>query len=178
MLCPTLNGLKEWQQNSGTGYAWDDVTGAALDAQEVRRAREDEMEFIRNMRVYDKVPRSWAWRAGKRVIGVRWIDINKGDSINPKYRSRMVAKEYKDSIAHEMFAATPPVEALRMIVSWAASWTHQQEEKRAVMACDISRAFFHAEAGPNMYVGLPEDCLLYTSPSPRDGLLSRMPSSA
>ena len=25
---------------------------------------------------------------------------------------------------------------------------------------------------------LPKDCLLYTSPSPRDGLLSRMPSSA
>ena len=24
----------------------------------------------------------------------------------------------------------------------------------------------------------PSDCLLYTSPSPRDGLLSRMPSSA
>ena len=24
----------------------------------------------------------------------------------------------------------------------------------------------------------PRDCLLYTSPSPRDGLLSRMPSSA
>ena len=26
--------------------------------------------------------------------------------------------------------------------------------------------------------GLNKDCLLYTSPSPRDGLLSRMPSSA
>ena len=26
--------------------------------------------------------------------------------------------------------------------------------------------------------GLPHGCLLYTSPSPRDGLLSRMPSSA
>ena len=26
--------------------------------------------------------------------------------------------------------------------------------------------------------GLSNDCLLYTSPSPRDGLLSRMPSSA
>ena len=25
---------------------------------------------------------------------------------------------------------------------------------------------------------LPQPCLLYTSPSPRDGLLSRMPSSA
>ena len=28
------------------------------------------------------------------------------------------------------------------------------------------------------YPGIIETCLLYTSPSPRDGLLSRMPSSA
>ena len=28
------------------------------------------------------------------------------------------------------------------------------------------------------FKGYKEDCLLYTSPSPRDGLLSRMPSSA
>ena len=27
-------------------------------------------------------------------------------------------------------------------------------------------------------IGVIESCLLYTSPSPRDGLLSRMPSSA
>ena len=27
-------------------------------------------------------------------------------------------------------------------------------------------------------IGAEKDCLLYTSPSPRDGLLSRMPSSA
>ena len=40
------------------------------------------------------------------------------------------------------------------------------------------------DAAPNlkvisqMAVGLDNVCLLYTSPSPRDGLLSRMPSSA
>ena len=28
------------------------------------------------------------------------------------------------------------------------------------------------------YLDHSQDCLLYTSPSPRDGLLSRMPSSA
>ena len=28
------------------------------------------------------------------------------------------------------------------------------------------------------YIGHANNCLLYTSPSPRDGLLSRMPSSA
>ena len=31
---------------------------------------------------------------------------------------------------------------------------------------------------PNGTYGLDNICLLYTSPSPRDGLLSRMPSSA
>ena len=29
-----------------------------------------------------------------------------------------------------------------------------------------------------LFVGINPGCLLYTSPSPRDGLLSRMPSSA
>ena len=33
-------------------------------------------------------------------------------------------------------------------------------------------------AFPSGYVDNGEACLLYTSPSPRDGLLSRMPSSA
>ena len=92
VLCPTLKGLKEWHKSGEAESAWDDVTGAHLDVDEVRRAREDEMKFIRDMHVYDKVPRSLAWRAGKKVIGVRWIDINKGDSVNPKYRSMMVAR--------------------------------------------------------------------------------------
>jgi hypothetical protein len=34
------------------------------------------------------------------------------------------------------------------------------------------------EAGNLAVIDLLDNCLLYTSPSPRDGLLSRMPSSA
>ena len=86
------------------------------------------------------MPRSRTRRYGRKVIGVRWIDINKGGSISPKYRSRIVAKKFEDSIAHEMFAATPPAEALRMIICWAASWINPDKEQRAVIACDISRA--------------------------------------
>ena len=41
----------------------------------------------------------------------------------------------------------------------------------------VTRGVLDIAAGP--VVGLVvETCLLYTSPSPRDGLLSRMPSSA
>ena len=39
---------------------------------------------------------------------------------------------------------------------------------------DNKIAYMDLYAGPGRY----KDCLLYTSPSPRDGLLSRMPSSA
>ena len=38
------------------------------------------------------------------------------------------------------------------------------------------RLFGHSEN--DVLVTLYRDCLLYTSPSPRDGILSRMPSSA
>ena len=37
---------------------------------------------------------------------------------------------------------------------------------------------FYANIVPRSYIPFPKNCLLYTSPSPRDGLLSRMPSSA
>ena len=38
--------------------------------------------------------------------------------------------------------------------------------------------FAHAPRESEAHYLSPEACLLYTSPSPRDGLLSRMPSSA
>ena len=38
--------------------------------------------------------------------------------------------------------------------------------------------FFAADAEVLSVTSESDDCLLYTSPSPRDGLLSRMPSSA
>ena len=36
--------------------AWDDVFGAALCPQQVRKAREEEVECVRKMQLYEKVP--------------------------------------------------------------------------------------------------------------------------
>ena len=64
-----------------------------LDPALVRKARAEEIDDFRQMRVYKKVLLEKCMKAtGKRPIGVRWIDINKGDAISPKYRSRFVAK--------------------------------------------------------------------------------------
>ena len=38
--------------------------------------------------------------------------------------------------------------------------------------------FMDSDRGDSLVLNINHHCLLYTSPSPRDGLLSRMPSSA
>ena len=97
--------------------AWDDVTGKELDPNKVAKARAEEVEYISKTNLYTKVPRSKAKQCKAKVITVRWIDINKGDNINENYRSRLVAREIKTNNRPDLFAATPPLEALKVIIS-------------------------------------------------------------
>ena len=56
------------------------------------------MEYFEMMKVWLKKPRSDArGYMGKPPISVRWIDVNKGDDLNPEYRSRLVTRESGDS---------------------------------------------------------------------------------
>ena len=50
---------------------------------------------------------------GVKVIGTRWVDVNKGDERQPNYRSRLVAKEIRTGGPQEYFAVMPPLAALR-----------------------------------------------------------------
>ena len=76
-----------------TMTAYDDVSGEYLKPQEVLRARLKELQYIREKGVYKKISRQEAKKLGLGVVGTRWIDINKGDDMNPNHRSRFVAKE-------------------------------------------------------------------------------------
>ena len=63
---------------------WDDSSGKPLPAEEVHRARYEELEYIRTHKVYEKVTLEQCWeRTGRKPIPVRWVDINKGDAVNP-----------------------------------------------------------------------------------------------
>ena len=79
----------------GVEYAVDDVSGAALDPEAVRKGRQVEMDYFSGMRVYDRVPRSEQLETGGPIIGTKWIDINKGDAEHPNIRCRLVGKEFK-----------------------------------------------------------------------------------
>ena len=55
-----------------------------------------ELEYFNSKGVWAKWPRRLAkQRTGKGPISVRWVDVNKGDDLNPKYRSRLVARQLK-----------------------------------------------------------------------------------
>ena len=51
-----------------------------------------------------------------------------------------------------------------------SKWYREEAEKKGISISD-------PDAREHVY-GMPYSCLLYTSPSPRDATLSRMPSSA
>ena len=58
------------------------------------------------------------------------------------------------------------------------AWGHQYVAFNGSNAESKDAADTSLEISPRANSGEPISCLLYTSPSPRDGLLSRMPSSA
>ena len=136
--------------------AWDDVTGEQLDPELVREARQAEMHYINGRGVWRKVPKELADRNGWKIIKTRWIDINKGDSTTPNYRSRLVAKEFNDGAQEGLFAATPPLEALRLLLSDAATVGKTQKD-RVAMLNDVARAFFEAPMTRQVCVELPPE---------------------
>eukprot|EP00973_Karenia_brevis_P049659 6892946-Karenia_brevis.AAC.1 len=73
------------------------------------------MEYIRRLNVYHRVPRWEPEAKGAKIIQLRWIDTNKSTQENPQVRSRLVAKDSKQGggVRHDLFAATPPLEALK-----------------------------------------------------------------
>ena len=107
----------EHEANDWQRY-WDDLSGQPLDWELTQAARREEIECIHTMGVYRKVPISECLkRTGRRPIGTRWVDVNKGDRDNPKVRSRLVAQELNQGgKLPELFAATPPVEYIRYLV--------------------------------------------------------------
>ena len=72
----------------------------------------------------------------------------------------MVAKEFNNGEVEGLFAATPPLEAMRLLLSEAATMYGQSHrEDKVIMINDVSRAFFEAPAKRDICVELREEAL-------------------
>ena len=88
-----------------------------MNPERVKEAREEELEFVEGKPLYEKVRVQEAWAVtGRAPISTKWVDIDKGG----EYRSRWVARDFNNSRTDEYFAATPPWEFIKWLLSMAA----------------------------------------------------------
>jgi len=141
-------------ENPG-GTFIDDTTGSTLDQKETVKARQLEMRTFKEMDVYSYVLREEA-RGDKngKVVGVRWVDVQKGLLV----RSRLVAQEFAGKDEREdIFAATPPLFATKVVISDAASRGDGGKGDRALLILDVKRAFLYGDIEDTVYIELPPE---------------------
>ena len=145
---------------------WDDMSGKELKADLVEAARAEEIATVKKMHVWVKVDREQCFReTGRPPIKLRWVDVNKGDCSKPNYRSRIVAKEIKTHNRPDLFAATPPIENIKYLISRVAS-SQRGGRPTVLMVQDIKKAYFFLlwsntlEREVSWLVRLSLDCLV------------------
>ena len=135
--------------------AWDDVRGGSLDREEVRKARMEEVDYMKTRGLWKVVPRAQA--EGKKVTSVKWVDTNKGTEDRPLIRCRLVARDFRaaDRDREDLFAATPPWELKKLLMSQAAF--RGDGKKRKMLLIDVKKAHLNPECKDEVYVELPEE---------------------
>ena len=88
----------------------------------------------------------------RTVVGGRWVLCNKGDVANPKVRARYVATEVNHQYDPNLFAATPPLEAIRLLLSKHSQRAPSNKHLKLGFL-DITKAYFNAT--PTRDLGLP-----------------------
>ena len=140
-------------ERQGMPEAWDDMNNVFLDPSAVVAARQIEMDFFKKLRVYKRVPRSNVRETSGKMVSEKWLDTNRGDKSAPNYRSRLVAREFNQGKGDTLYASTPPLEALRVIVSHASTIDPDRpEERRELMVNDVRRAYFYAKPLRNVFI--------------------------
>ena len=101
--------------------AFDDAKGGSLPVPLVREARKVEMQFVKDRDLYEYKPVSECFaKTGHPPVNTKLVDINKGDDNVRAIRFRLVAMEFRKRWKQKWFAATPPIETLRLFVAIAA----------------------------------------------------------
>ena len=91
-----------------------------------------------------------------QVILTKWLDTNKGDETRPNHRARLVGREIAREKTDDLFAATPPLESMKGLISMAASSQGGTEPYR-VMAMDVKRTYFYAPATRSLFIRIPRE---------------------
>ena len=154
---PTLEdpGLLSLPDNAdGDQEFRDRSTGLPLNSEMVKKARELEMQYTEELMVLEDSDRdACVAETGRPPIPTGWVDINKGDSLRPNYRRRLVCQETRGRSTIDVedwaatFAATPPHEAFKFSIEFddvTGPRSQIEGDDDVLMLLDISRAHLHS----------------------------------
>ena len=118
-------------------------------------SRKKEIQYFKGKDVYTKTRRE----PDMKIIATKWLDVNKGDAANVDIRARLVGCEIAYEKRDDLFAATPPLESLRMVISLCASRRNKKSasDNFLIMTNDVSRAYFYAPATRPIYIKIPDE---------------------
>eukprot|EP00971_Amphidinium_carterae_P149924 2972312-Amphidinium_carterae.1 len=117
----------------------DEDTGEPRDAQKVAEGLNREMKFLNEQTLGEIVDRN---AAKSTVWTARWVHRVKGEGV----RARYVARQFKnatDEVESDVYAATPRLETIRLLIAWALVNGHE------IRTGDFSVAF--------MFTPVPEE---------------------
>ena len=127
-----------------------------LSPEEVEEARGEEIEFLLDRGIWCEKPVQECWeKTGKAPVSVRWVDVRKGSG---EARSRLVARDFKagEKGRDDLFAATPPLEGKRLLVSRAVT-RRKDGHKRKLRFIDAKKAHLNPPCLEDVYIELPDE---------------------
>ena len=134
--------------------AYDDVKGKPLDPGLVRQARLKEIKILHERKMYEYASTSQAiQRCGRKPLRLKWVDTDKGGN---NIRSRLVCTEVRRPGMEAIFAPTPPLDSMRIIISKAAERRGRTGKNLTLQLIDVSRAHFYAPSVREVYIQLPQ----------------------
>ena len=139
----------------------DRSSGLPLNPEMVKKARTLEMQHMEELKVLeDSELDACMTETGRPPIQTDRVDINKGDSLRPNFRSRLVCQETRGRSTIDVedwaatFAARPPYEAFKLQLSLLMTGPRSQVEgdEDVLMLLDISRAHLHSPLARAVFV--------------------------
>ena len=131
----------------------DEYTNEQLPIGHVRAAMHDELLYFCD-HVWELVHVN---DVRGQLIGSRWVNCNKADLENPDVRCRLVGQEVNLHHDESFYAATPPLEAKRLLFSEFASSRTRHGKPLQLSFVDVKKAYFYGIPERDIYVRLPHE---------------------
>ena len=135
----------------------DEYTQEYLPIGHVRTAMQEELDYFCD-KVWVAVPLEEAMADPEgKVIGSRWVNCNKNDVNDPDVRCRLVAQEVNLHADDSFYAATPPLEAKRLLFSQWSTEQCRNGERLQLSFVDVKKAYFYGIPDRHLYVRFPAE---------------------